>query len=61
MDSKWTMNEDMDLNTHGDDLEPWKTQSRYNRRKGWDGRTLGSANTQNAGSIQCQYKFRGER
>ena len=51
----------MDLNNDEDGLDPWKTPRRYHRRKGWDGSTLGSTNTQNAGFIQCQYKIRGER
>ena len=43
MESEWTKNEKMDLNTHDEGPDPWKTPRRYHRRKGWDGNTLGSA------------------
>ena len=37
MESKWTENENMDLNTHEEGPDPWKTPRRYHRSKGRDG------------------------
>ena len=42
MESEWTENENMDLNTHEEGPDPWKTPRRYHRRKGRDGSTPNS-------------------
>ena len=42
MESEWTENENMDLNTHEEVPDPWTTPRRYHRQKGLDGSTLNS-------------------
>ena len=55
MDSEWIVDEDIDLNTHEDGPDQWKTPRRYCRRKGRDRNTTGSAQkVQKAPKLQVQ-------
>ena len=58
MDSKWTMNEGMDQNTHVEGLDEWRTPRCYCRRKGWDKSTIVVPEGCTISSISSQ---RGER